>query len=250
MTGELPRKEAETEHAVLLDIVCNPVPQLDGELRLRDCPQLWDLMMECWSFDPALRPTALPRSVYINPATRPPSRPYQAIHTTTEAGSRNAVVDEVFEKLKSFQVDHSRIVFPNYDRQEGGFGVVQRAYLFESAPLASQLVLGIGRPPQLVAAKQMKISKMPTDPRKKRPFPREMLVWATLPDHPGIAKFLGFCDFTGSEAWLLSPWEPNGNVSQFIKAHELSVPQKLSLVRRLRDTTAVHQPANCRVLDL
>lgn len=78
-----------------------------------------------------------------------------------------------------------------------------------------------------------------------------MLVWATLPDHRGISKFLGFyADFTSSEAWLLSPWEPNGDVSQFIKARDLSVSEKLSLVRRLRDTTAVHQPANCRVLGL
>ncbi|KIO28156.1 hypothetical protein M407DRAFT_231106 [Tulasnella calospora MUT 4182] len=58
-----------------------------------------------------------------------------------------------------------------------------------------------------------------------------MLVWSSLEAHPGIAKFLGFyADFKRSEALLLSPWEPNGNVSEFVKAHKLEVPEKLSLV--------------------
>ncbi|KAG9040568.1 hypothetical protein FS837_000449 [Tulasnella sp. UAMH 9824] len=154
--------------------------------------------------------------------------------TTSGAESRAAAaqaVDEVFEKLKSFEVDHRRIVFlEDGDRQEGGFGVVRPAHLHASTYLPSRLASGIYGPPQLVAVKQMKLSKMFTSLRKKRPLAREMLVWATLPDHPGIAKFLGFyADFNGSEAWLLSPWEPNGNVSQFIKAHNLSAPEKVSL---------------------
>lgn len=60
-------------------------------------------------------------------------------------------------------------------------------------------------------------------------------MWSSLEAHPGIAKFIGFyADFDNSKAWLLSPWEPNGNVSQFIKEHNLEVPEKLSLVRRAR----------------
>ncbi|KIO23529.1 hypothetical protein M407DRAFT_214431, partial [Tulasnella calospora MUT 4182] len=62
-------------------------------------------------------------------------------------------------------------------------------------------------------------------------FTREMLVWSRLEAHPGIAKFLGFyADFENSKAWLLSPWEPNGSVTQFVEAHSLEVPEKLSLV--------------------
>ncbi|KIO27646.1 hypothetical protein M407DRAFT_72876, partial [Tulasnella calospora MUT 4182] len=60
---------------------------------------------------------------------------------------------------------------------------------------------------------------------------REVLVWSGLDMHPGIARFVGFyADFKRPEAWLLSPWEPNGNVSEFIKLHSLEVPEKLSLV--------------------
>ncbi|KIO16556.1 hypothetical protein M407DRAFT_231570, partial [Tulasnella calospora MUT 4182] len=58
-----------------------------------------------------------------------------------------------------------------------------------------------------------------------------MLVWSSFEEHPGITKFLGFyADFKRSEAWLLSPWEPNGNVSEFIKAHNPEVPEKMSLI--------------------
>ena len=57
-------------------------------------------------------------------------------------------------------------------------------------------------------------------------------MWSSLGDHPGIAKFLGFyADFRRSEAWLLSPWEANGNIGEFIRAHKLEIPERLSLVR-------------------
>ncbi|KIO27685.1 hypothetical protein M407DRAFT_44104, partial [Tulasnella calospora MUT 4182] len=72
---------------------------------------------------------------------------------------------------------------------------------------------------------------------------KEMLVWSGLEDHPGIAKFLGFhAKFEISEAWLLSPWEPYGNVMDFVRNRELEVPEKLSLVYDTIDAlTFLHQ---------
>ncbi|KIO16533.1 hypothetical protein M407DRAFT_46771, partial [Tulasnella calospora MUT 4182] len=74
-------------------------------------------------------------------------------------------------------------------------------------------------------------------------FTREMLVWSSFEVHPGIARFLGFyADFANSKAWLLSPWEPNGNVGEFVKTHNLEVPEKLSLVYDTIDALAfLHQ---------
>ncbi|KIO25869.1 hypothetical protein M407DRAFT_75139, partial [Tulasnella calospora MUT 4182] len=71
---------------------------------------------------------------------------------------------------------------------------------------------------------------------------KEMSVWSSL-EAPGIAKFLGFyANFERSEAWLLSPWEPNGNIREFIRAHNLEVPWKLSLVHDTIDAlTFLHQ---------
>lgn len=63
-----------------------------------------------------------------------------------------------------------------------------------------------------------------------------MLVWSGLDAHPGIAKFIGFyADFKRTEAWLLSPWEPYGNISEFVRERKLEVPEKLSLVRLSRE---------------
>ncbi|KIO18140.1 hypothetical protein M407DRAFT_84250, partial [Tulasnella calospora MUT 4182] len=74
-------------------------------------------------------------------------------------------------------------------------------------------------------------------------FTKEVLVWSRLKGHPGVAKFLGFCaDFGRREAWLISPWEPYGNVSEFIQGRELEVPEKLSLAYDTIDALAfLHQ---------
>ncbi|KIO17496.1 hypothetical protein M407DRAFT_51418, partial [Tulasnella calospora MUT 4182] len=72
---------------------------------------------------------------------------------------------------------------------------------------------------------------------------KEVLVWSRLKGHPGVAKFLGFCaDFGRREAWLISPWEPFGNVSEFIQGRELELPEKLSLAYDTIDALAfLHQ---------
>lgn len=62
-------------------------------------------------------------------------------------------------------------------------------------------------------------------------FTKELLVWSGLKDHMGISKFIGYyADFEQLEAWLLAPWEPHGNVTDFIHRRHLEVPEKLSLV--------------------
>ncbi|KIO15890.1 hypothetical protein M407DRAFT_34498 [Tulasnella calospora MUT 4182] len=161
--------------------------------------------------------------------------------TTEQKISSAQAVDEEYEKLERFHVNCRRIVLVgDKDPPEGGFGVVRRAELYQSAYLPTWLASRRDGPPQIVAVKQIKITKMSNTPRVKRAFTREMLVWSSLAAHPGIAKFLGFyADFENSKAWLLSPWEPNGDVSEFVKKHNLEVPEKLSLVRGARSITIV-----------
>ncbi|KIO28600.1 hypothetical protein M407DRAFT_22184 [Tulasnella calospora MUT 4182] len=157
---------------------------------------------------------------------------------TTEATEQKSAsaqaVDEEYEKLQMFHVERQRIVLidENY-KSEGGYGIVRRAELYQSASLPTWVAEHVYGPPQLVAVKQIRVSDFTTMKRAKRAFTREMLVWSSLGAHPGIAKFLGFhADFTHSKAWLLSPWEPNGNISEFVNAHNLEVPEKVSLVCR------------------
>lgn len=63
---------------------------------------------------------------------------------------------------------------------------------------------------------------------------KELLVWSSLEEHKGIAKFIGsYADFERAEAWLLSSWEPHGNIMDFVKRHQLEVRENLSLVSLL-----------------
>ncbi|KAG8994517.1 hypothetical protein FRB90_000407, partial [Tulasnella sp. 427] len=110
----------------------------------------------------------------------------------------------------------------------GGYGVVQKAELHESAYLPPWLV---AHPPQKIAVKQIKMPPAGFTPDLKRAFTKEILVWSGLGGHSGIAKFLGFyANLKHSDAWLISPWEPNGNISEFLAQHKLEIPEKLGLV--------------------
>ncbi|KIO21534.1 hypothetical protein M407DRAFT_28866 [Tulasnella calospora MUT 4182] len=146
--------------------------------------------------------------------------------------SREEAVEAAYHSLSVYQVDSSRIVFINDGRRRaGGYGIVRRAQLHHSAYLPTWLASRQYGPPQLVAVKQMRMSVADDPLSLKAAFTKELLVWSSLATHPGIAKFLGFyADFERLEAWLISPWEPHGSVSEFIHRHELEVPEKLSLV--------------------
>ncbi|KAG9032244.1 hypothetical protein FS837_002776, partial [Tulasnella sp. UAMH 9824] len=58
MTGELPYQDAVADYAIIRRIFESPRPQVDGESRLSDCLQLWELMTRCWVVDPDQRPTS------------------------------------------------------------------------------------------------------------------------------------------------------------------------------------------------
>ncbi|KIO27683.1 hypothetical protein M407DRAFT_23112 [Tulasnella calospora MUT 4182] len=158
--------------------------------------------------------------------------------------ARAQIVDEEFKKLEEFNVDRRRIMIVDDDYQRsGGYGIVRQAELHHSAYLPAWLATRQYGPPRLVALKQIKISAADNMLDLKRAFTKEMLVWSQLKAHPGIAEFLGFyADFKRPEAWLLSPWEPNGNISEFVRSHNLEVPEKLSLVYDTADALAfLHQ---------
>ncbi|KIO23556.1 hypothetical protein M407DRAFT_27007 [Tulasnella calospora MUT 4182] len=61
---------------------------------------------------------------------------------------------------------------------------------------------------QLVAVKQIKMSRADHMYKLERAVTREVFL----------------------EAWLISPWEPHGNIGEFIGRHKLEVPEKLSLI--------------------
>lgn len=58
MTGELPYAGTVADYSIIRTIFESPRPQVDGESRLGDCLQVWELMMRCWLVHPQERPTA------------------------------------------------------------------------------------------------------------------------------------------------------------------------------------------------
>ncbi|KAG9040588.1 hypothetical protein FS837_000422 [Tulasnella sp. UAMH 9824] len=62
-------------------------------------------------------------------------------------------------------------------------------------------------------------------------FVNELSLMASLA-HPNIIKFLGFVeDEKKGDAWIILPWEENGNVRQFLQYGEWDIPERVSLVR-------------------
>lgn len=66
--------------------------------------------------------------------------------------------------------------------------------------------------------------------RPSQALAREIRVWSGL-QHPNISPLVGFHLNAGHDAaWLLSPWEPNGNISAYLKTTDPSVQEKLQFV--------------------
>lgn len=58
MTGEHPYEGAGADYIIIRKIFESPRPQVDGESRLSDCLQVWELMTRCWATAPLQRPTS------------------------------------------------------------------------------------------------------------------------------------------------------------------------------------------------
>lgn len=55
--------------------------------------------------------------------------------------------------------------------------------------------------------------------------------------HPNIIKVVGFVEDMGKgHAWMILPWEGNGNVREFLQSGEWDIPEQMSLVSELFST--------------
>lgn len=53
---------------------------------------------------------------------------------------------------------------------------------------------------------------------------------ATL-SHPNIVHLVGFVeDMQQGNAWIIVPWEENGNVRELVQSGEWDIPERVSLV--------------------
>ncbi|KAG8950167.1 hypothetical protein FRC04_008022 [Tulasnella sp. 424] len=131
-------------------------------------------------------------------------------------------MSRAFKILARYRIETGQLEFdPEGQRFVGGYGEVTKA-VFRPA--------GEGRKPRSVAVKMLTRWSTNNDEEMKRLFARELLVLAEV-NHPNATKLLGFHDdFANAEAWLVVPWEANGNIMDFLEKREFEVPERLSLL--------------------
>ncbi|KAG9050598.1 hypothetical protein FS837_004123 [Tulasnella sp. UAMH 9824] len=98
MTGELPYEGTSAEYVIICKIFQSPLPQVNGESRLRDCLQVWELMMRCWAVDPLQRPTSTLCQMTLNHLPR--CRPATSI---ADSHTRSAILLENLGQLESWK---------------------------------------------------------------------------------------------------------------------------------------------------
>ncbi|KIO16642.1 hypothetical protein M407DRAFT_33714 [Tulasnella calospora MUT 4182] len=82
-----------------------------------------------------------------------------------------------------------------------------------------------------VAVKKLRFDEEMDQDRTSKAFVRELKVLDGL-NHPNVSKLVGFVeDLERGIAWLVSSWEPNGNVRQFLTSAKCAVPERISLIR-------------------
>ena len=65
-------------------------------------------------------------------------------------------------------------------------------------------------------------------------FVNELSIMASI-SHSNIVKFVGFVeDMRKGDAWIVLPWEENGNVREFLASGEWDIPERISLVSVFR----------------
>lgn len=74
-------------------------------------------------------------------------------------------------------------------------------------------------------------SKYSYKPPALQIFANELRFVAKL-SHPNLAKIIGFVEDIGNAiAWLVSPWEANGNLREFLRSGVRDIAERISLVR-------------------
>ncbi|KAG8921637.1 hypothetical protein FRC01_000143, partial [Tulasnella sp. 417] len=101
MTGELPYEGAGADYIIIRKIFESPLPQVNGESRLSDCLQVWELMIRCWAVDPLQRPTSAMCKTTVEYLPHCPPTP-----KTANPQPRSAALLENLGDLESWKGNH------------------------------------------------------------------------------------------------------------------------------------------------
>ncbi|KAG8902091.1 hypothetical protein FRB99_004845 [Tulasnella sp. 403] len=126
--------------------------------------------------------------------------------------------------LKPFRINKSWIHLKkkNSEIGVGGYGVVYRA-VFQKHLFATKTVVAV--------KKLHTIGDWEKLLRVALALVQELDVWAKL-DHPNILPLRGFHLSSGlDEAWLVSPYAPNGNIFEYLERTNLGLDERLELAK-------------------
>ncbi|KIO23778.1 hypothetical protein M407DRAFT_26777 [Tulasnella calospora MUT 4182] len=126
--------------------------------------------------------------------------------------------------IPRYRIDKSRLKFEEREpAARGGQGVVHQATLVpnEGQDLKEQ---------QKVAVKKFELDSETDYEKFLNDFAREITFMIAI-SHPNIIQLIDFVeDIKNGDAWMVLPWEANGNVREFLQSGEWDIPERISLM--------------------
>ncbi|KIO18467.1 hypothetical protein M407DRAFT_31867 [Tulasnella calospora MUT 4182] len=141
-------------------------------------------------------------------------------------GRKKLSARDLLERLNRRRLELNRIHFAGGGTQagKGSHGEVVVATLTLDDGTSSEST-------NQVAVKKVLFDGNIDEEKFLRTFANELHVLDGL-DHPNIIKLVGFVeDIKRRIAWLVFPWEANGNVREFLLSGKWELPERVSLVR-------------------
>ncbi|KAG9048659.1 hypothetical protein FS837_012287 [Tulasnella sp. UAMH 9824] len=179
-------------------------------------------------------PGQIPHPVSSNPHHRPDK--------SLKSSRVKASARDVLTSLSSRRIDIEEIKFMGDGLiGQGGMGDVAVATIISDERSQSDS----GR---IVAVKKLHPSDGIDEEKFLRGFVNELRVIEGL-SHPHIIEIIGFAeDMERRIAWLVLPWEANGNVREFLLSGRWELPERVSLIQDVSsglDYLHTHQPPIC-----
>ncbi|KAG9020861.1 hypothetical protein FS837_007806, partial [Tulasnella sp. UAMH 9824] len=130
---------------------------------------------------------------------------------------------ELLAALSEKRISITDIEFSEKSSQDGG--------TFADVVAATLIVRSSsGQGGRTVAVKKLRLINDMTEEKRFCAFVNELRVLDKL-SHPNIVEIIGFVEDVESRiAWLVFPWEENGNLRQFLRSGTWELPERVSLI--------------------
>ncbi|KAG9042363.1 hypothetical protein FS837_010958 [Tulasnella sp. UAMH 9824] len=153
------------------------------------------------------------------------STPAQAsIHEVTpEPKTKKLSLEEKLGRLSEYRILESEIESTVETTGSGGKADVVRANFKRKEDACGEQV----------AVKMIRYTHTTKDEKLSKEFVHEVKLLARL-SHGNIVRLIGFVeDLKNRKAWIVLSWEPNGNVREFLASGKWEIPERISLLNIL-----------------